>query len=340
MHEPHQVDITLLICTHNNAGVLARTLTAIAGQRVSSAVSWEVLVVDNNCTDNTAALVRNFQEARGIPIMHRIGESRQGVGYARRLGLTVGRGKLVAFVDDDCFLDADWVEQAVEFAAAHPQAGAFGGRNELEWEQTPTELCLAYGASLARQDFGAEPLRMPARGKRLPCGAGLVLRREALLQSGYLERGLLVGRDPVRLGAGEDTEIALHVRRAGWEVWYTPLLRLRHFIPAWRMSLPYLCRLHRGFGRAEVYLRTLARHRRLTLLSLVRGLGWSIAELGRVIARFPAGFVCYLNERPTWWIRWHYALGCIEGVVHLFFRSDRLRGRPAVSRGTPRRFVR
>ncbi len=337
MHEPHQVDITLLICTHNNARVLSRTLEAIADQRVRPEIAWEVLVVDNNCTDETADLVRSFQNDRRIPVVRQLGESRQGVGYARRLGLTLSRGNLVAFVDDDCFLEADWVDRAVEFAAAHPRAGAFGGRNELEWEQTATDLCVAYGASLARQDFGAEPLRMSARGKRLPCGAGLVLRRDALLQSGYLEGALLVGRDPVRLGAGEDTEIALHVRRAGWEVWYNPRLRLRHFIPAWRMSIPYLCRLHRGFGRAEVYLQTLARHRRLTLLSLVRGLGWSVAELGRVIARFPAGFVYYLNERPTWWIRWHYALGCIEGVVNLFFRSDRLRGRPVGNRGSPRR---
>jgi glycosyltransferase involved in cell wall biosynthesis len=327
MHGLHETDLTLLIPTHNNARVLNRALEAIAGQQVESAISWEVLIVDNNCTDDTVARVRRFQMNQAIPIVRLIREPSQGVGYARRLGMIESHGKLIAFVDDDCFLAADWIERAVEFATAHPDAGAFGGRNELEWEQTPTDLCVAYGASLARQDFGNEPRRMPARGRPMPCGAGLVLRREALLQSGYLNSGVLVGRDPVRLGAGEDTEIVLHIRRAGWQVWYTPTLRLRHFVPAWRMSIPYLCRLHRGFGRAEVYLETLAGQRRLTLLNLLRGLGWAIAELGRVIARFPVGFVYYLNERPTWWIRWHYALGCIEGVMHLFFRSDRLKGR-------------
>jgi hypothetical protein len=226
-------------------------------------------------------------------------------------------GRLIAFVDEDCLLADDWIERALEFAATHPEAGAFGGRNELQWEEKPSDLCVAYGESLARQDFGDQPLLLPTASGRMPCGAGFVIRRDALLASGFLESSLLAGRDPVRLGAGEDTEIALYIHSAGWQIWYNPAGRLRHVIPASRMTLPYLCRLHRGFGRAEIYLRLLSRRRRLTAGNCLRGLGWSLAELGRVLARFPKGYCCYINERPTWCIRWHWALGCIEGAVRL-----------------------
>jgi hypothetical protein len=151
----------------------------------------------------------------------------------------------------------------------------------------------------------------------MPCGAGLVFRRAALAASGYPERGVLVGRDPVRLGAGEDAEAGWFVRTAGWDVWYTPTLRLRHVIPARRTGAAYLCRLHRGFGRAEVYLRLLARGMPPTRANRLLGLAWAAAELLRVLARFPVGFVGPAAVRPTWHVRWHHALGCVEGAARL-----------------------
>jgi glycosyltransferase involved in cell wall biosynthesis len=319
MQAPHEADLTLLVCTHNNAGLLARTLEGIARQQVASAAAWEVLVVANCCTDGTADVVRSFQDDPRLPAVVALEEPRPGSAYARKRGIAAARGRLIAFVDEDCLLAPDWVDRALEFADAHPRAGAFGGRNELEWESAPPELCVAYGESLARQDLGDVVLLLPATGRQVVCGAGLVLRREALVASRYVEQGCLAGRDPIHLGAGEDAETVLLVRQAGWEVWYAPSLNLKHYIPAFRMSLPYLCRLHRGFGRAEVYLRILAARRQPTLANRLRGLGWTLGELGRVVARFPTGFVRYVGERPTWRIRWHYAIGCLEGAVRLLW---------------------
>ena len=114
-------------------------------------------------------------------------------------------------------------------------------------------------------------------------------------------------------GAGEDAEIALRIRRAGWQVWYAPGMRLRHVIPPERMELDYLRRLHRGFGRAEVFLRNLAGpprpHPRL------EGLAWATDVLVEVLRRYQEGYVRYEDERPTWLIRLSYARGCLEGAV-------------------------
>jgi glycosyltransferase involved in cell wall biosynthesis len=297
--------------------MLGAALESIASQQMGTSLAWEILVVANNCTDNTDQVVQRYQHDPRIPILRLVHEPRQGVAFARKLGMRLARGRWIAFIDDDCRLSADWVEEAVGFASAHPRAGGFAGRNQLEWEQPPTDLCVAYGESFARQDFGESTCRLPAAQGRLPCGAGLVLRRQAVLASGYLESGILVGREPRRVGAGEDTEIALHLHTRGWEFWYTPALRLRHFIPANRMSLSYMCRLHRGFGRAEVYLRLLAERRPRTVRNCLRGVGWSLAEVVRVLRRFRKGYMAYPDERPTWLIRWHYAWGCLEGALRL-----------------------
>jgi glycosyltransferase involved in cell wall biosynthesis len=311
------VDVTLLICTYNNARLLQRTLECVAQQQLQTVVAWEVLIVDNNCTDDTSAVVHGFRADARIPLLRFIREPQQGVAYARKRGLRESEAELIAFVDEDCLLAPDWVERVWEFARKHPQAGVIGGRNVLEFEQPPSELCVAYGESLARQELGAQPRRLDSDPRSVLCGAGLVLRRDALRNSGYLETGMLIGRDPVRLGAGEDAEIVLKIRRSGWEVWYAPDLQLRHVIPPSRTSLPYLCRLHHGFGRAEVYLQILARYDQPTCAHRLWGIGWAVRELWRVVARFPMGFVYYVNERPTWWIRWYYAWGCLEGAIRL-----------------------
>jgi glycosyltransferase involved in cell wall biosynthesis len=308
------LDLTLLICTRDRACLLERALERVAAQAVPPATRWEVLVVDNHSTDWTREVVGRFARDPRIPCLRYLRERRQGAGFARRHGLRESRGRLVGFVDDDCLLGPGWAAQALRFADEHPRAGAFGGRNALLWESTPSRVAELYGESLARQDLGDEPRRLPRTGRTCLAGAGLVLRREAVLASGWVESGVLRGRRGDGRGAGEDAEVILRVRHAGWEIWYTPWLRLSHVIPEHRTTLPYLRRLHRGFGQAEAFLRGLSRSPSPTLRGRLAGTAWATGEFARVLLRFYRGFVLYADERPTWLIRLSHAWGCMEGA--------------------------
>jgi hypothetical protein len=79
----------------------------------------------------------------------------------------------------------------------------------------------------------------------------MVLRRAALLESGWTERPLLADRVGTRLVSGGDVELALRVG-AAHELWYDPRLRLRHLIPARRTEYAYLARLTRGLGTSKL----------------------------------------------------------------------------------------
>lgn len=238
--------LDIVICTYNNAPLLDKTLSAIARQQASIEAKWRVLVVDNNCTDNTQAIIQKHQASKKIPSLSAIVEAKQGLTAARLCGVQNTTGNWIAFVDDDCFLADDWVEQALRFAAANPDCGAFGGQVVLDWETQPAKYVLKYGYSFAQQK-GKEPNK-----KNCLVGAGMVLNRKALVRTGWVDKPLLQDRIGNQLISGGDAEIALRIYGAGYDLWYTPTCKLNHFIPTRRTSQKYLVDINYGLGTSQV----------------------------------------------------------------------------------------
>ncbi|HEY9906571.1 MAG TPA: glycosyltransferase [Thermosynechococcaceae cyanobacterium] len=242
------LDIELVICTYNNVGQLVLVLEAIAQQRVSESIQWGVLVVNNNCTDGTADLVEQAIVAGKIPHLRIVQEPTQGLTPARLCGVTQTTATWIAYVDDDCVLQPDWVEQAVRFAAQHPEAGAFGGRVVLTWETSPSPFVLGYGYSFAEQDHG-----MQIQERDCLVGAGMVVNRKALDACGWTKRQLMHDRIGKKLISGGDVELALRIRGAGYPLWYTPACELKHLIPPRRTSLTYLKSMNFGLGTCQIH---------------------------------------------------------------------------------------
>ena len=246
MSVSNHFSIDLVICTYNNAALLDRTLSAISKQQTSQ-VSWNVLVVDNNCTDDTAVIVDKYAHSHTIPGLRIVSEPRQGLTCARLCGVKNTTGDWIAFVDDDCLLQQDWVEQATEFASAHSDCGAFGGRVMLDWETPPPAYVLKYGYSFAQQEYGAVP-------KQMSClvGAGLVVRRSALIDIGWMSKQFMTDRVGKKLISGGDVELALRLA-SKHELWYNPECKLMHVIPSKRTSTQYLTKINYGLGTSQIY---------------------------------------------------------------------------------------
>src|SRR5438445_11315813 len=105
---PPAPDITIVVSTHNRGSRLNRLLTTLLVEQERGAVSYEVIVVDNNSTDDTAQILESWCSRFGTRL-RRLFEGRRGVSYGRNAGITAARGAVVAFTDDDNEPSPDWI---------------------------------------------------------------------------------------------------------------------------------------------------------------------------------------------------------------------------------------
>jgi glycosyltransferase involved in cell wall biosynthesis len=236
--------VSVVVCCHNSAQRIERTIEHLA--RLEGGVPWEVVLVDNASTDDTAAVARRTWEQQGVPRDQRIiSEPRLGLSHARETGIAAARYEYVVLCDDDNWLDADYLRRAAAIMDAHPDVGVLGGYNA---PVADVELPIWFGGWAAWYAVGAQALESgDITGRRLVWGAGMVLRRSAYLQirhHGMESR--LSDRHGTALSAGGDNEISLWFILAGYRLWYDESLRLRHFIPVNRLSPEYCRRLQDG----------------------------------------------------------------------------------------------
>ncbi len=246
------LDFSVAICTYNGEHRLADVLKGLLWQLQGQPLAWEVIVVDNNSTDGTAAVVESMraQWPRDIPLRYAF-EPQQGASFARQQAIQIARSPLVGFLDDDNIPSLLWVINAYKFGHTHPEAAAYGSRIQGNFEASPPPHFDRIAALLALTERGSQPLIYRPERKVLPPGAGLVVKRQAWLDTvpPVLSLGTAIGDR----AAGEDLEVVLYMQRQGWEIWYNPAMRVSHNIPAHRLQRDYLIRLCRGIG--------LSRHR-------------------------------------------------------------------------------
>lgn len=122
--------ISVVVPTFNRAGSLMRLLAALRDQDAEG-IRYEVLIVDNGSTDETAAIVE--RAALRDPRVQFLREPRQGASYARNAGIARAAAPIVAFVDDDVVPARDWMLAVKRAFDAHPEADCIGGRVEPRW---------------------------------------------------------------------------------------------------------------------------------------------------------------------------------------------------------------
>ncbi|MEQ8962090.1 MAG: hormogonium polysaccharide biosynthesis glycosyltransferase HpsE [Coleofasciculus sp. C2-GNP5-27] len=249
------IDFTVAIPTYNGASRLPKLLDKLRQQTDLDQISWEILVIDNNSTDDTAQVVANYQ-TNGFfdPPLRYYFETQQGLAFARKRAIQEAKGTFIGFLDDDNLPTPDWIAAAYAFGQAHPRAGAYSGQIHGEFEVEPPPGFEKIQAFLAIRQHGTEPHLFQPEKLRLPPGAGLVVRKKAWCESVPNHPGLIgrVGKTKV---AGDDYEVLLYMYKAGWEIWYNPQMHINHCIPRQRLERAYLLSLARGTGLATCKLR-------------------------------------------------------------------------------------
>ena len=254
---PFPKSVSVLICTYNRARLLQQTLEALSAAR-SPDCDVDIVVIDNNSTDDTAAVISRAARQSRWPI-HTALEPCQGKSFALNRGLALARGDILALTDDDVLPADDWLVRMVDRFRAPHTIFVFG-KVLPRWEVPPppellTTVARDIWGPLALVDYGDEVVEYDAQSfgaRRLPIGANLAIRRDAIDRVGGWRTDL--GKVDNTLIAGEDHELCVRLYRAGlYSGIYDPAVAVHHFVPA--------CRLRRSYFRQWFYWhgRTVAR---------------------------------------------------------------------------------
>jgi len=252
------ISATVLICTYNRARHLRETLAALASMDPVADCEVEIIVVDNNSTDNTAAVVAEASRNAGVRVTY-AAEPQQGKSFALNRGLSAALGDIVALTDDDVLPNHDWLSRIVENFRTRDVTFVFG-KVLPRWGATPPPDLLCRRAQdvwgpLAIVDYGDQATNYVAesRGQRLPVGANLAFARSALVAIGGWRTDL--GKVNNTLISGEDHEIFMRLRRFGlYAGYYDPAVMVRHYVPPSRLTRRYFREWFYWHGKTQALM--------------------------------------------------------------------------------------
>jgi glycosyltransferase involved in cell wall biosynthesis len=168
--------ISLVICTRNRAVSLQRCFDYV--RQLQSPGAWELVVVDNGSTDETPRLIKEFAASVSFPVLA-VTEPRPGLGHARNAGIAQASGDIVAFTDDDCYVDAAFLVEMVS-VFKQEEIGFMGGR-VLLYDQTDAPDTIR----TETREYQIAPYSIIRAGWLL--GANMAFRRSVLAQIGVFD---------------------------------------------------------------------------------------------------------------------------------------------------------
>lgn len=222
------MEISIIIATYNRSESLRKTLDSIKELVVPKDTTWEIIIIDNNSTDNTRDVVEEFRLKTGLKVIY-IYEEKQGKPYALNHGLRIARGKVVALTDDDVIVDRYWLCNILK-AFERTNATCLGGRVLPLWEKEPPSWLRKelYGC-IALLDLGNEYLEISEPniwGVNMAVKNSFFQKYNFMFNTNFLKRG-------------EDTDLVEKLLVNKELVYYCPDMIVYHCIPIERMKKSY-----------------------------------------------------------------------------------------------------
>ncbi|MBA4166756.1 MAG: glycosyltransferase family 2 protein [Chitinophagaceae bacterium] len=240
--------ISVILCCYNSAARISKTLQSLACQQLIETHPYEVVLVNNNSSDNTAAVAASEWKSYNTEVPLRIvDEPVAGLMHARKKGMDVAAYDFLVFCDDDNWLSAQYLKTALALLFQDNSIAACGGQGIPVFDSSKPDWFDEYAEA-----FASGPQSVRNSNGRLLClyGAGLTIRKKAvqdLYRKGF--HSVLTGRKAGALSSGEDTELTNALVLAGYRLVYSPDLFFYHYMPAPRMNTGYLRRLFLSFGQ-------------------------------------------------------------------------------------------
>lgn len=238
-------EISVIVCTYNREQMLPGCLESLANQRADSDL-YEVLVINNNSTDNTQHAAEEF--AKKHSNFHVLFEKNQGLSRAKNRGVKEAAADYVAFIDDDSRAPETWIQEALEIIR-EKKPDIFGGpTSPLFPDGKPEWFKPEYGTRGDRGESGwLEKGFIP--------GGNMFCRKSLLIEYGGFDPHL--GMKGESLGYGEDFHIVLKALEDKRKVYYSREMAVEDLIPDYKKSLAFFIYSRYKSGKDQGTLKNL-----------------------------------------------------------------------------------
>lgn len=215
---PPHPQVSVVICTRDRAGPLSRTLNAFSALRTAPTLAWEVIVIDNGSTDATGGVLEAF--APLLPLK-RLFYQPSGQGGARNEGIRAASGDIIAWIDDDCIPDSEWLMALQSEFASDPALAGLGGRVELFNDD---DLPLTIQRWPHRVEFGVSG-QFGRDAVFTISGCNMAFRRDTFARVGLFDETLGPG---TAAGSADDSDFLYRLLRNKLKLAYVPSILVYH----------------------------------------------------------------------------------------------------------------
>lgn len=242
--------ISVIICTYNRQKYIYNVLKSVAENELPRS-EYEIVLVNNNSTDNTEQECRRFQDDFAEVNFRYCVETNQGLSYARNCGIRQSAGDLLAYVDDDATVNKEYLSTYARFFADHPDAVAAGGPILPVYETEEPSWMTHYTRQLitGKLYLGDKEREFP--GGAFPGGGNACYRKSVFDTVGLFNVEL--GRKGNSLIGAEEKDLFDKMTTNGMHFYYLPNAILYHIIPPHKLTQDYFDRLTYSIGVSERY---------------------------------------------------------------------------------------
>lgn len=241
--------LSFIICTFNRAGYLRKCIYSIINQKNINFSEIEIIIIDNNSSDNTKDLVQELKENfKQITIKYYV-EKNQGLSFARNTGIIFSNGEWLAFIDDDAYLIDNYTYSFFSILKKIKNVVAFGGPILLDFESSKPVWYNNYIASVWGYFY---PYKNSQYFKTnvYPRGSNMIIKKDIFIKYGYFNTNL--GRKGNILIGGEEKEFFLRIKQNKQnKFFYDTSLIIFHSVPNERNNLNYIKKQSINIGYSE-----------------------------------------------------------------------------------------
>lgn len=234
----HSIEVTVAICCYNAANFLPNLLAQLVKQNCP--LPWEILLINNNSTDNSVEIISHFSKSSSIPIRY-ILESEQGIAFARNRAIKESQAStFLAFIDADELPGKAWLSTAIDSLQNH-SSDCVGGKIDIDLLTRPKWLCDSLLPFLGLLDHGSTPMKII--NDKTPIWSGNIAYRLSLFKGGE-PFDTRYNRKGKGIGGGEDSILFRKLLASNCYMRYEPKMQIVHHIPPEKLRRYYFVMLH------------------------------------------------------------------------------------------------